>query len=68
MKLTTHLHLVPRSIMHGTMPPLPQYAFIAWCLVKHRDNFAFTFYLSQVIMDGKLGGMGEDAVTALTAQ
>jgi hypothetical protein len=23
----------------------PQYAFIAWCLVKHRDNFTFTFYL-----------------------
>jgi hypothetical protein len=24
------------------IPPLPQYAFIAWCLVKHRDNFTFT--------------------------
>jgi hypothetical protein len=23
----------------------PQYAFMAWCLVKHRDNFTFTFYL-----------------------
>jgi hypothetical protein len=22
----------------------PQYAFTAWCLVKHRDNFTFTFY------------------------
>jgi hypothetical protein len=22
----------------------PQYAFMAWCLVKHRDNFTFTFY------------------------
>jgi len=21
---------------------LPQYAFMAWCLVKHRDNFTFT--------------------------
>jgi hypothetical protein len=21
----------------------PQYAFMAWCLVKHRDNFTFTF-------------------------
>jgi hypothetical protein len=21
----------------------PQYVFIAWCLVKHRDNFTFTF-------------------------
>jgi hypothetical protein len=23
--------------------PLPQYAFMAWCLVEHRDNFSFTF-------------------------
>jgi hypothetical protein len=23
MKLTTHLHLVPRSRMHGAIPPLP---------------------------------------------
>jgi hypothetical protein len=31
--------------MRGAIPPLPQYAFMAWCLVKHRDNFTFTFYL-----------------------
>jgi hypothetical protein len=24
-------------------PPLPQYVFMAWYLVKHRDNFTFTF-------------------------
>jgi hypothetical protein len=24
-------------------PSTPQYVFTAWCLVKHRDNFAFTF-------------------------
>jgi uncharacterized membrane protein YbaN (DUF454 family) len=29
--------------MSGAIPPLHQYVFIAWCLVKHRDNF--TFYL-----------------------
>jgi len=29
--------------MRGAIPPLPQYASMAWCLVKHRDNF--TFYL-----------------------
>jgi hypothetical protein len=22
--------------------PLPQYAFMVWCLVKHRNNFTFT--------------------------
>jgi hypothetical protein len=27
--------------MRGAIHPLPQYAFMAWCLVKHRDNFAF---------------------------
>jgi hypothetical protein len=25
-------------------PPFPQYAFMAWYLVKHRGNFIFTFY------------------------
>jgi hypothetical protein len=28
--------------MRGAIPPLPQYAFMVWCLVKHRDNFSFT--------------------------
>jgi hypothetical protein len=44
VKLTTHLHLVARSIMRGAIPPLPQYAFMAWYSVKkkHRDNFTFT--------------------------
>jgi hypothetical protein len=28
--------------MHGTIPPLPLYVFMVWCLVKHRDNFTFT--------------------------
>jgi hypothetical protein len=31
--------------MSGAIPPLPQYAFMAWCVVKkHRDSFTFTFY------------------------
>jgi hypothetical protein len=46
VKLTTHLHLVPRSRMRAAIPPLPQYAFMAWCLVKHRDNFTFSTFLS----------------------
>jgi hypothetical protein len=29
--------------MSGAIPPLSHYAFMAWCLVKHGDNFAFTF-------------------------
>jgi hypothetical protein len=31
--------------MRGAIPLLPQYSFMAWCLVKHRDNFTFTFTL-----------------------
>jgi hypothetical protein len=29
--------------MRGVIPPLSQYALMAWCLVKHRDNYTFTF-------------------------
>jgi hypothetical protein len=36
-----HSYLVLRSRMHEVIPPLPQYVFMAWCLVKHRDNFTF---------------------------
>jgi hypothetical protein len=43
MKLTTYLHLMPRSRMHGAITPLPQYVFMALCLVKHRD---FNIYLT----------------------
>jgi len=44
-------HLVLRLRMRAIIPPLPQYVFMAWCLikqwivysawylVKHRDNF-----------------------------
>jgi hypothetical protein len=31
--------------MRGAIPPLPQYVFMAWCLVKHRDKFTFYVYL-----------------------
>jgi len=43
VKLTTHLHLVLRSRMRGAIIPLPQCVFMAWYLVKHRDNFTVTF-------------------------
>jgi hypothetical protein len=41
VKLTTHLHLVPRSKNEWSYTSTPQYAFMAWCLVKHTDNFTF---------------------------
>jgi hypothetical protein len=34
VKLTTRLHLVPRSRMHGAILPLLLYAFMVWCPVK----------------------------------
>jgi len=33
VKLTTHFHLASRFRMHGVIPPPPQYAFTAWCLI-----------------------------------
>jgi len=36
-------HLVPRSKNAWSYTSTPQYVFMAWCLVKHRDNFTFTF-------------------------
>jgi hypothetical protein len=33
--------------MRGAIPSLPQYVFVAWCLVKHRDIFnTFFVYLT----------------------
>jgi hypothetical protein len=37
--------------MRGAVPSLPQYAFMARCLVKHRDNFAFPFTFYQPNVD-----------------
>jgi len=41
VKLTTHLHLLPKSKNAWSYTSIPQYVLIAWCLVKHRDNFNF---------------------------
>jgi hypothetical protein len=38
VKLTTHLHLVPRWGMRGAIPQLPQYAFMAWWSVKSQGE------------------------------
>jgi hypothetical protein len=36
--------------MRGAILPLPQYVFMAWCLVKHRDIFAFYVYLHYILL------------------
>jgi hypothetical protein len=30
--------------MRGAIPLLPQYVFMAWCLVKHRDSFILLYF------------------------
>jgi len=39
VKLTTQFHLVPKSKNVWSYTSIPQYALMAWCLVKHRENF-----------------------------
>jgi hypothetical protein len=50
VKLTTHLHLVPRSRMCGAVPPLPN-VFMPRRLVKPRDfrNFILETFDSSTI-------------------
>jgi hypothetical protein len=37
--------------MRGAIPPLPQYDCMAWCLVKHRDNFIFALCIQYYKLD-----------------
>jgi hypothetical protein len=52
--------------MCGATLPLPQYVFIAWCLVKHRDNFTFFTFSRQGMSKEKqelsmeIGGGGQE--------
>jgi len=34
VKVTSHLHLVPRSRIRGAISPLFRFALMAWCSVK----------------------------------
>jgi hypothetical protein len=38
----TENHFISGSGWELISSPLPQYAFMAWCLFKHRDDFTFT--------------------------
>jgi hypothetical protein len=42
VKLTTHLHLVPRSKNEWSYTSTPQYALMAWCSVKAQGQLYFT--------------------------
>jgi hypothetical protein len=40
--------------MNGSVHPLPQCAFVAWCLVKkHRDTFTFTLSCHKFIVSNR---------------
>jgi hypothetical protein len=47
VKLTTHFHLIPTSRMRGAIPPLPQYAFMAWYSVKEEGQFYLYLYIKE---------------------
>jgi hypothetical protein len=47
--VTTHLHLVPKSKNAWWYTSTPQYDFMAWCLVKHGDNFTFNVLVIQIV-------------------
>jgi len=36
MKRTTRLYLLLRLRVPGAVPPLPKFAFMAWCLIKQK--------------------------------
>jgi len=59
VELTSHVHLVPSLKVHRAVPPLPQYVFITWCLIKQEETRLhgailgkvqgnFTFYLYEL--------------------
>jgi hypothetical protein len=45
VKLTTQLHLVPRSTNEWSYTSTPQYTFMAWCLVKAQGQLYLYLYL-----------------------
>jgi len=51
VKLTTQLHLVSRSRMRGTIPPLPKYDFMAWCLVKAQGQLYLSYHSATCVID-----------------
>jgi hypothetical protein len=44
VKMTTHLHLVPRSGIGGAIPLILQYAFMAWCSIKAQGLYLTHIY------------------------
>jgi hypothetical protein len=41
VKLTTHLHVVPRLRIRGAVTPLSQCAIMAWYLIKYKETLSY---------------------------
>jgi hypothetical protein len=52
VKMTSHLNVLPRSKNACSYTSTPQYVSMAWCLVKHRENFTFHAFCSVSIALG----------------
>jgi hypothetical protein len=70
VKLTTHLHLVQTLRMRGAIPPLSQYAFMAWCSVKAQGQlylylFIPCFKKSSFMHSSKLNNRSKNIFRAL---
>jgi hypothetical protein len=37
--------------MRGAMPPLTQYVFMAWYLLKHKGNFTLNIYILHIYVN-----------------
>jgi hypothetical protein len=48
VKLTTHLHLVPRLRTAELYLPTPMYVFIAWCLINYSPGIVFALHIFRV--------------------
>jgi hypothetical protein len=58
---------VPRLRNSGAIPPFPQYAFMAWCLINHRD-FRFTFVVRHLVCLGHIKQINNNNVSLLYAR
>jgi hypothetical protein len=64
--LRTDIYLLPRSIMPVLYEYLHSpYAFMAWCLIKHRDDFTIAF---TVICRAEIPDVGFEVLVALVVK
>jgi hypothetical protein len=60
VKLTTQFHVVPRSRMSGSTPPLPQYVFMAWWPVREIEGRLSFWYNIDCIYKSRDSSVGTE--------